>query len=204
MGTPSFYDKLQAIQTERGSDLALLLTPQLAKMPLPIARYDDPFLPFGKAIIDATRDLVCGYVFDLAAYLAIGAAGAVALERTIAYAGGDGSTITILHAPFVGTGYVEAVSNRAFNVDAVTLVSDSDVDAYLAEISGVFIMAQERTPVIFGAGIYHPVEHWLRFYERNRPILKTRLVGKSVLYAGSGDDFDQQVRAAVSAERSQR
>jgi hypothetical protein len=65
MTVPSFYDKLRAAQSQRESDLALLLAPKLAKMPLPIARYDDPFLPFGKAIIDATRDLVCAYVFDL-------------------------------------------------------------------------------------------------------------------------------------------
>ena len=104
----SFSVRLRAAQAARDSDLALMLSPRLAQMPLPMQRYDDPFLPFGKAIIDATRDLVCAYVFDLAAYLALGAAGAVALERTIAYAGTDDATVTILHAPFVGAAYVDA------------------------------------------------------------------------------------------------
>ena len=107
-----------------------MLIPRLTKMPLPIQRYDDPFLPFGKAIIDATRDLVCAYVFDLAAYLALGAAGAVALERTIAYVGDDDVTVLHLHVPHSR----EAMSKRRpwLRVDAVTLADERDVDAYRA------------------------------------------------------------------------
>ncbi len=201
----SFYEKLQAVQTERESDLALLLSPRLLKMPAPIARYDDPFLPFGKAIIDVTRDLVCAYLFDLASYLALGAAGAVALERTIAYAGADGSTITILHGPFSGTGYVEAASDRALHVDAVTLVSAEDVAAYRVEPGlAAFLMAQELNTILYDAGIYHPQENWLRFYDRKLPPLKLRQLGEKVLYIDSTDGFAAQVRAAVSAERAKR
>src|SRR4051812_25649910 len=97
------------------------MSPRLTKMPLPMQRYDDPFLPFGKAIIAATQDLVCAYVFDLAAYLAIGAAGAVALERTIAFVGEN--NLTVLHAWFADSGYISAA--EAFGVDAVTL-ADGD------------------------------------------------------------------------------
>jgi orotidine-5'-phosphate decarboxylase len=54
-------------------------------MPGPLLKYDDPFLPFLKTIVDATADLVCAYKPNLGFYLALGAAGAIALERIIAY-----------------------------------------------------------------------------------------------------------------------
>lgn len=47
----------------------MLLLPRLPKLLLPFQKHDDPFLPFSKAIIDAIRDLVCAYQFDLAAGL---------------------------------------------------------------------------------------------------------------------------------------
>lgn len=49
--------KLAKLQQDRTTNLALILSPLLARMPLPMQRYDEPFLPFGKAIIDATHDL---------------------------------------------------------------------------------------------------------------------------------------------------
>src|SRR5689334_7364687 len=80
-----FHHLLEAAQQATQSTLAISLAPTLNKLPLELQRFDDPFLPFGKAVIDATADLVCAYVFHLGPYLALGAAGAVALERTIAY-----------------------------------------------------------------------------------------------------------------------
>ena len=148
-------------------------------MPLPMQRLDDPFLPFGKAIINATRDLVCAYVFDFAAYLAIGAAGAVALERTIAYAGTDQTAMTVLHGLFVGVGYVEAASDNAFNVDAVTLAQAADAAAYQARGIGICLSPQTDTWEFLGTD------------------LKLRLAGESVLYAGRGEDFAEQVRGAL-------
>ena len=70
----SFADRLAAAQRTNRSTLALVMAPRLLQIPLPMQRFDDPFLPFGKAIIAATRDVVCAYIFDLAAYLAVGAA----------------------------------------------------------------------------------------------------------------------------------
>ena len=72
-------------------------------MPYPMQRYDDPFLPYGRAVIDATSDIACAYVFDLAAYLSIGASGAIALERTIAYV--PSPSLTILHGMFTRAEY---------------------------------------------------------------------------------------------------
>src|SRR5262245_27291563 len=94
----TFAEKIAAAQESRRSNIILHIAPRMAKLPLPIQRYDDPFLPFGREIIRATSDLVCGYMFDLAAYLAHGAAGIIALERTIPYTELD--AIRIFHAPF--------------------------------------------------------------------------------------------------------
>ncbi len=174
-----FAHRLQAAQAARGTDQALLIAPRLSFMPLPLLSIDDPFLPFGKAIINATRDLVCAYVFDLAAYLALGAAGAVALERTIAYANANSAAITVLHGLFVGAGYVEAAADSAFNVDAVTLARTVDAEAYQARGLGVCLVAE------------------LEMFEVAGTNLKLTLAGKSVLYAGRGEDFAERVREAL-------
>lgn len=175
-------NRLQRKIAQRHSDLVLWLRPRLEKMPLPIQRYDDPFLPFGKAIIAATRDLLCGYLFDLAAYLALGAAGAVALERTIAYVGDD--AVSILHAPFAIPDYVQAAS--AFNVDAVTITDEAVADAFLQENVGTFVLE---------TGNYNLENRTLTTSE-----IALHILGDDVLYAGRGDDFAEQVRAAVKAQ----
>ncbi len=139
-GTSSFSKRLRAAQDHTHSALAIGLAPRLDKMPLPMQKHDDSFLPFGKAIIDATCDVACAYIFDLAAYLALGAAGAIALERTLAYV--PSPLIKILHGPFATADYVRAVSDGAFAADAVTLsASSKDVLApYLSQGGrGVFV-----------------------------------------------------------------
>ncbi|MHB8625451.1 MAG: hypothetical protein ACYDEO_04540 [Aggregatilineales bacterium] len=78
-----FVDRMRAAQMARGSTLAIALAPSLDKIPYLLQQYDDPFLPYGRAVIDATADITCAYIFDLAVYLAVGASGAIALERTI-------------------------------------------------------------------------------------------------------------------------
>lgn len=159
-----------------------MLSPVLAQMPLPVQSYDEPFLPFGKTIVDATRDLVAGYVFDLAAYLALGAAGAIALERTIAYARVGGS-LTILQGAFASAGYARAAV--AFSVDAVTLASaDAEVEAAYAAV---------------GIAVY-------RFQVGSDDNLvqsdgsrKLSIVGSNVIYAHRGEDFAVRIRAALQA-----
>ena len=117
-------DKLIAAQRRSGSTLALGLSPALETLPPDVRPYDEPLLPFGKKIISETGDKVCAYVFHLAAYLAFGAAGAIALERTIAYV--PPSIVTILHGPFASADYAGAVARTAFAVDAVTLSANAD------------------------------------------------------------------------------
>jgi orotidine-5'-phosphate decarboxylase len=80
-----YLEKLQAAQQRNNSWLCLGLDPDPKRLPAPAAKWDEPVLPFNKAIIEATADLVCAYKPNLGFYLQWGAAGIIALERTIAY-----------------------------------------------------------------------------------------------------------------------
>src|SRR5258708_24811605 len=140
-----FYDLVAGAQERTRSTLAVALAPVINRLPYEIQRYDDPFLPFGKAVIDATADLACAYVFRLGAYLALGGAGAVALERTIAYV--PAGAIKILHGPFANADYVNAAFEDGFGADAVTLVmaiSSTTVLYLQAEGHGVFVAEHDK------------------------------------------------------------
>jgi len=129
-----FLDTLKAVQQQQQSTLAIGLAPALDLMPAEYAKYDDPFLPFGKAVIDATHDLACAYVFHLGAYLAIGGAGAVALERTIAYL--PRNLVKILHGPFATGDYARAAFDDAFDCTAVTLSPLTVTSEFLQPYAG--------------------------------------------------------------------
>lgn len=81
----SYLEKVEAAQARNNSWLCVGLDPDPARLPLPAMQWDEPVLPFNKAIVDATADLVCAYKPNLGFYLQWGAAGVIALERTIAY-----------------------------------------------------------------------------------------------------------------------
>lgn len=84
--TMTYLEKLHAVQQKNNSWLCIGLDPSPDKLPpVLVARHDEPVLPFNKAIIDATADLVCAYKPNMGFYLQWGAAGMIALERTIAY-----------------------------------------------------------------------------------------------------------------------
>lgn len=202
--TLHFAEKLSSAQQRTGSTLALLLAPRLDRLPLTIQQFDDPFLPFAKAIIDATRDLVCAYVFDFAAYLAPGASGAVALERTIRYAGGE--TVTILHGPFAGASYHVLLDETSFGVDALTLTDGLDLDSYLQRPDrSAFIVRSgyERSVDAPGTGGFFWMEDGLfKLMGVDGEPLEIRLIGEEALYAGMGEDFAQQTRAALEKLRA--
>lgn len=195
-------DWLTQLQHDRQTRLALLLAPRLVRLPLVIQRYDDPFLPYGKAIINATRDLVCAYVFDLAAYLSIGAAGVVALERTLAYASNE--AVTIVHGPFAGTGYAALLDESSLNADAVTLIQQEDAAAYLQRPDRTAFVVQRGQParatLLYG-GQYWTEADLFTLPASDDEIVQIRLAGETVLFAGMGEDFAQQTRAALEAIR---
>lgn len=117
-----FIEKLHAAQIANRSWVCVGLDPDIERMPGPLLKYDEPFLPFLKAIIDATADLVCAYKPNLGFYLGLGAAGVIALERTIAYIPDeipiilDGKFNDIGHT---ASAYAEGAFG-AFGADAVT------------------------------------------------------------------------------------
>ncbi|MFW5709300.1 MAG: hypothetical protein ACOCX5_03665 [Chloroflexota bacterium] len=208
-----FIKKLLRIRQQVDSEMILLLSPVVTRMPLPIRRYDDPFLPFGKAIIQATHDLVCGYCFDVPAYLAIGAAGAIALERTLSYVAGE--RLTILHGPFAGPAFARLTDENAFDSDAVTLIDAANLSAYLYRPDRSAFVSVTGTPeaayvdaLCRQGGIF-----WARAAEGDGHLSYGRFVtmtptgtlvtlwlaGEEVLYAASGDDFTEHVRNALMA-----
>lgn len=196
----SFSDKLTTSCAAR-SNIVLVLAPHPARLPLPIQRYDEPFLPFGKAIIRATHDLVCGYMFDLAAYLAVGAVGAVALERTIAYVGRE--LLTILHGPFAGAGFAQLLDESAFGVDAVTLAQRHDLPAYMGRADrSAFVVErgnQEEIAVPMHFGVYWQDERLLVAQTPNR-VLSLRVIGEDALYGERGEDFASRIRAGLETQ----
>lgn len=127
MSWTSFYNRVIALGKERHK--AVWIKPNLELLPLPIQRYDEPFFPLSKAIVQATQSSVGLYVFDMASYLATGAAGIVALERAIAYT--KDKAITILHGPFTGESYTVLADDISFTVDALTVTRQSDLNFYI-------------------------------------------------------------------------
>jgi hypothetical protein len=184
----SFANRLSQIQKNRQTDLTLLLRPQTAKLPPPIQRYDDPFLPFSRAILDAAQSCIACIMFDLAAYLALGAAGAVALERAIAYAGSRGDVLTILHVPFASADYAAATSALAFAPDGVTVTSAALIPAYvLRHQAGVFVMDNQDAA---DYSTYNKETSQLHVVWQGTAA-RLRVVGDDVVYASMGDDFAQ-------------
>lgn len=123
----NFYDRVEALGQNKHK--AIWLSPKLDFIPLPIQRYDEPFLPLGKSIIQATLDDAGLYIFDFPSYLATGAAGIVALERTIAYV--RDKAITILHGPFTGKHYSVLADVISFRIDSLTVTLQDDMQYYL-------------------------------------------------------------------------
>jgi orotidine-5'-phosphate decarboxylase len=152
MADQTFAARLAAAQAANGSRLALGLAPALDRLPMWISRHDEPFLPLGKAIIEATGDLVCAYFFHLAAYLSTGAAGVVALERTLAYV--PRGVVKVLHGPFASGDYARAAFEEALHADAVTLATArrDAVQPYLAQAGhGALIMAETADAAMLAA-----------------------------------------------------
>lgn len=189
----TFLEKWLNAQQKNQSRLAIGLAPRVLDMPAPIMRFDDPFLPFGRAIIENTQDLVCAYVFDLASYLALGAAGARALERTIPIVPPD--IPKILHAPFVTAGYVKAAFEEAFAVDAVTLATDNaNVILPYVEQHGAFINLTPLPLDIPNLGMYDTDGFVLG---------ETRVIWitDEIIYASKHMNFEEKVRAAAETYR---
>ena len=144
----SFAEKLREAQAAQDSWVCVGLDPVLEHMPAPVLNYDDPFLPFLKTIVDATADLVCAFKPNLGFFLALGAAGVIALERIIAYIPDE--IPVVLDAKFNDIGHTaQAYAKGAFDalgVDAVTVnpyLGHDGVAPFLARTDkAAFILAR--------------------------------------------------------------
>jgi len=202
--TTKFIHKLEQVIAQKQRYIALMITPQIIKMPLPMKRHDDPFLPFSKSIIRATQAITPVYVFNLAAYLRIGAAGAIALERTISYAVAD--SVLILHGPFAGAGYAEISDENAFGVDAVTLYELKNVAAYLQRADrGAFVIdkaKQNIDPYPDGVGSLDFDAQALRIRGSDGVTITLELFGEDAIYVSAAEDYAEQTRQFLEAQRN--
>ena len=119
----TFTNKLRAAQARANSWLCVGLDTDLDKMPPALRGRADSMVAFNRAIIDATRDLVCAFKPNLAFYLAHGRAGIDALAETVAAIPPD--IPVILDAKFgdiasTARGYARFAFDT-LAVDAVTL-----------------------------------------------------------------------------------
>ncbi|MDZ4670492.1 MAG: hypothetical protein SH821_06455 [Phototrophicales bacterium] len=191
----SFIEKLEQIIQTNQTHVVLRISPHLMQMPTPVKAYDDPFLPFGKAVINATRDVVAGYIFDFPAYLAIGAAGAVALERTIGYV--DRTLITIIDGQFSGAGYVHLADEGTFNADALILADDNHLSAYTARPDRSAFVTYDHTPHSAPTGgIFWRMTDELTIGDK-----RLKIVGDDVVYADGTAHFGDSLHEALLGMR---
>jgi orotidine-5'-phosphate decarboxylase len=150
--TLTFLEKLSHAQQKNRSFLCVGLDIVVANTPLPLQYHDEPMLPFARAIIEATQDLVCAYKPNLGFFLAEGAAGMVALERIVRAIPPD--IPIILDGKFGDIGNTAQAYARGafeqFHADAVTLspyIGGDSVKPFLADPTrGAFVLARTSNP----------------------------------------------------------
>src|SRR6266568_2934581 len=81
----NFQQKLDNIIQKNNSLVCVGLDSDFNKLPEHIKAKDNPQFEFNKAIIDATRDLVCAYKPNSAFYEALGDRGVTQLKMTCDY-----------------------------------------------------------------------------------------------------------------------
>ncbi len=150
----TYLEKLHAIQQINQSWVCVGLDPDPQRLPVHVVtRYDEPVLPFNKAIIDATADLVCAYKPNLGFYLQWGAAGMIALERTIAYI--PNHIPVILDCKTGDIGHTQGAWAMGlfdqWNVDAITVNPYVGAEAVLPMIGkrpdkAIYLLARTSNP----------------------------------------------------------
>ena len=79
----SFTESLRKIQEEQNSLLCIGLDSDPDLLPTHLGKTPESVLEFNNQVIEATKDLVCGYKLNLAFYEALGSEGWKVLESTI-------------------------------------------------------------------------------------------------------------------------
>ena len=148
----SFLSKLTTTQQANNSWLCVGLDPVVERLPDTALASGEPLLAFGRAIVDATADLVCAYKPNLAFWLAEGPAGLGALQDLIATI--PDHLPVILDAKFNDVGHTAAAYARAafetLGADAATASPYLGLDALRPFLDsaehGIFLLARTSNP----------------------------------------------------------
>lgn len=142
----NFTEKLDAAVKKNNSLLCIGLDIDMKKIPSSLLNKGDPIFDFNKAIIDATKDLVCAYKPNIAFYEMYGIYGLQALIKTIEYIGGEIPVILDSKRGDIGnTAAAYAKSTfEIYKADAVTLnpyMGFDSVEPFLSyKDKGLFIL----------------------------------------------------------------
>jgi orotidine-5'-phosphate decarboxylase len=147
-----FKEKLLAAQGINNSWLCVGLDPVMSRLPEVVRASENPFLTFGRTIVENTADVACAYKPNLGFWLAEGATGIQALQQLIDEA--PDYLPIILDGKFNDVGHTaEAYARAAFETlgaDAVTANPYLGLDTlgpFLnTEDRGVFLLARTSNP----------------------------------------------------------
>ena len=160
------FNELLEANWKRGKFLCVGLDPDIGKMPESARKGStrETLVAFNKAIIDATKDIVCAYKPNAAFYEMYGEDGWVALEESIAYARGQAPDALVIYDAKRGDmgntnlGYVTAAFDR-LGADAITThpyMGGESLKEFLNRADkGVFVMCRNSNP---GAGEFQDLE----------------------------------------------
>jgi len=148
----TFANKLATAQRTNNSWLCIGLDPVMERLPQAALSSDSPLLTFGRAIVEATTDLVSAYKPNLAFWLAEGPAGLQALRTLIAEI--PEHLPVILDAKFNDIGNTAAAYARAafemLGADVVTAnpyLGWDGLRPFLgSEQHGIFLLARTSNP----------------------------------------------------------
>ena len=186
MSWNKFYKSVNDLSARRRT--AIWLKPSLHRLPLPIQRHDEPFFPLSKAIVQATTSKAGLFIFDFASYLATGAAGIVALERSIAYAKDKG--LSILHGPFSGTHYIVLADEISFTIDAITVTLQTDLAFYLKNPPFAPFLYDDVTVELGGI----MSDKSLRLYKPDKPMIDIPIIDSHDLLSDLTDTYLQSIK----------
>lgn len=146
------YEKFKNIRNINSSILCVGLDTDINKFPARFSKGIDSIIDFNKAIIDATKDLVCAYKMNFAFYEQYGAQGMDILEETFEYIPDDIFTIADAKRADIGNtsaAYAKSVFD-VFNADSITvnpyMGSDSIEPFFENKDKYVFVLALTSNP----------------------------------------------------------
>jgi len=141
-----FIEKIRSAQLKTNSKLCIGLDTALSAVPDILQGESNPVLAFNRAIVDATKDIVCAYKPNMAYYEAYGVKGFEAIEGTLSAIPSEIVTIADIKRGDIGaTSYQYALAYQEhFNFDSVTIspyMGSDSVESFLKrEDRGVFFL----------------------------------------------------------------